>query len=78
MMIEQKLPVSPAVIADTTISELLDKWPETAVAFQKYNMACVGCVVAPFYTVADAISIYSLDREQFLNELALLMALGLT
>lgn len=61
--------VTPKLIAESVISDLLERWPETAVLFNKYNMACVGCVVAPFYTVDDAISIYGLKREAFLAEL---------
>lgn len=57
-------------IAEMIIADLLERWPETAVVFNKYNMACIGCVVAPFYTIEAAISIYGLNRQQFLNELA--------
>jgi hybrid cluster-associated redox disulfide protein len=70
-MIEQQFPVDVEEIANTTISDLLERWPGTAVVFQKHNMACIGCAVAPFYTIEDAVSIYNLDREQFLHELAL-------
>ena len=52
------------------ISEVLDQWPATADVFHKHDMACVGCVVAPFYTVADAASIYSLSLSEFANELS--------
>lgn len=52
-----------------TIEELLHRWPQTAELFQDYQMACVGCVMAPFYSVLDAISIYDLDEEPFLNDL---------
>lgn len=57
-------------IAEMIISDLLERWPETAAIFHKYNMACVGCVVAPFYTIEAAISIYGVNRDQFLRELA--------
>lgn len=69
-MMEQNSPPSQEQIAEILISELLERWPETAVVFQKHNMACVGCVVAPFYSIEAAISIYGLNREQFLAELA--------
>jgi hybrid cluster-associated redox disulfide protein len=73
VMMEQKSPITREQIAETLISELLERWPATAVVFQKHNMACVGCVVAPFYAIEVAISIYNLDREAFLNELALVI-----
>ena len=68
---QQETAITKEQIAETLISELLEKWPATAVIFQKHNMACVGCVVAPFYSIEVAISIYGLEREPFLNELAL-------
>ena len=71
-IMEQESPVTKEQIANMIISELLEKWPETAVLFKKHNMACLGCVVAPFYSVDDAISIYGLARDPFLNELVLL------
>lgn len=52
-----------------TLEELFQRWPETAVIFQRHQMACVGCVVAPFYTVTDAIEVYGLEKAQFLHEL---------
>ena len=57
-------------LAKTTLEELFQRWPETAVVFQRHQMACVGCVVAPFYTVADAANVYGLDEAAFLEELA--------
>ncbi len=52
-----------------TLEELFQRWPETAVIFQRHQMACVGCAVAPFYTVADAAQVYRLDPDAFIAEL---------
>ncbi|WP_420628055.1 hypothetical protein [Candidatus Leptofilum sp.] len=65
--------ITTELIAEKMISDLLERWPETAVLFKKHNMACVGCAVAPFYSVDDAITIYSLQRDEFLAELMLLI-----
>jgi hybrid cluster-associated redox disulfide protein len=62
MNISEKLP-------DMTIEAVLDGWPETAVVFQHYHLACVGCVMAPFCKVSDAINIYKLPSEQFIADL---------
>ncbi len=70
---EEKISVTQEQITELTIADLLRRWPKTAVLFQKHNMACVGCVVAPFYSVEDAISIYGLSRDVFLEELMQLM-----
>jgi hybrid cluster-associated redox disulfide protein len=60
----------PIRIGDLTIEALLQRWPQTAVVFHHHKMACVGCAVAPFYSVADAVRIYGLPLEPFLAELA--------
>ena len=52
----QKSPVTSEQIAEMIISDVLARWPETAVIFQKYNMACVGCVVAPFYELESPLA----------------------
>jgi hybrid cluster-associated redox disulfide protein len=57
-------------LAEMKISEVLAQWPATADVFHKHAMACVGCVVAPFYTIADAASVYSLPEETFIAELS--------
>ncbi|MFZ1396034.1 MAG: DUF1858 domain-containing protein [Candidatus Promineifilaceae bacterium] len=56
-------------LAELTLEELFQRWPETAVAFQRHQMACIGCVVASFYTVADAVRVYGLNPAEFLQEL---------
>ena len=47
-------------LSEMTIEEILVRWPETAVIFQEYAMACVGCAVAPFCTVKDAAHDYDI------------------
>lgn len=61
-------------LPETTITDLLQRWPETAVVFHRHKMACVGCAVAPFYTVADAAQIYGLSPEEFVAELVAMVA----
>ena len=56
-------------LAGLTLEDLFQRWPQTAVIFQRHQMACVGCVVAPFYTVADAANVYGLDAAEFVQEL---------
>lgn len=56
-------------LAEMTVAEVLVKWPQTTWVFHRHNMACVGCAVAPFYTIADAADIYHLSLDQFLAEL---------
>ena len=54
---------------DMNIAEVLEQWPETAVVFLERRMACPGCAMAPFGTVADAARHYELDADAFVAEL---------
>ena len=59
-----------SILADLTIAELLNRWPEIAPVFHRYGMACVGCALESFCSVTDAAETYGLPLEQFLAELA--------
>ena len=56
-------------IAEMTVEAFLTRWPETAEVFNRHNMACVGCPVAPFYTVTEAAEVYNLSPAEFIEEL---------
>lgn len=52
-----------------SVAELIERRPESIRVFMQYRMACVGCDIAPFETVAEALAIYGVDREQFAQDL---------
>jgi hybrid cluster-associated redox disulfide protein len=52
-----------------TISEILDRWPEIIPIFINRRMACVGCSLADFMTLEDALEIYHLNMESFIEEI---------
>ncbi len=56
------------------ITDVLERWPQTADVFHNHAMACVGCAVAPFYSICDAAMVYRLPLEEFINEM--LAAIG--
>jgi hybrid cluster-associated redox disulfide protein len=66
--------VTTETLAEMMIEDVLTKWPETAVVFQKHSMACVGCAVANFYSIADAANVYGVPDAQFLAELMAVIA----
>lgn len=51
-----------------SITDILDRWPEVIPVFLNHKMACVGCSLADFMTLEDALDIYLLDKEQFIEE----------
>ena len=54
---------------DMTVAEVLEAWPETVKVFQALKTACVGCVMAPFDTLADVARIYELDLDMIVEAL---------
>lgn len=58
-----------AALSDLTVSEVLDRFPQTIPVFLEHEMACVGCAMASFETVREAVAIYRLDPDRFVDEL---------
>jgi hybrid cluster-associated redox disulfide protein len=54
---------------EMTVAEVLETWPETVEVFQALKTACVGCVMAPFDTLADVARIYELELDMVLEAL---------
>jgi hypothetical protein len=61
--------VTPEAIGELTIERLLNGWPQTAEVFQRHHTACIGCTMALFCRVFDAIDTYHLSPQPFLAEL---------
>ncbi len=52
------------------VSEVLKRWPASATVFVRRCMACVGCAMAPFDTLADAAAAYGMNPGDLLREIA--------
>lgn len=60
------MPVSQLIYdPDMPLSDLMERWPETAAVFEAYDMLCVACLVGPFHTVADACLEHNVDPAAF-------------
>lgn len=55
--------------AELSVAETLERFPQTIPVFLHRRMACVGCAVTAFETLADAATIYGIDLTQFLADL---------
>lgn len=55
---------------DITMADLIDGWPSAAPVLARHGMACVGCLMARFETIAEATAAYGVDSEAFLQEIA--------
>ena len=51
------------------IAEVLERWPPTLAVFLHRRMACPGCAMAPFMTVAEAAACYGVPPAELLAEL---------
>lgn len=49
-----------------TVAELLEQWPACANVLNDMRMACVGCELSAFETLADAARVYGADERQLL------------
>jgi hybrid cluster-associated redox disulfide protein len=52
-----------------SVAELLDEHPEAIATFLRHRMACVGCTMSDFDTIADAARSYGLVRAGFMAEI---------
>ncbi len=59
----------PQLEAHMIVAVVLARWPETIPVFLHHRMACVGCAIAPFETLAEVTAIYHLDLACFMAEL---------
>jgi len=54
---------------DQPVKEIIARWPATARVFIGRKMACVGCTMAPFQTLAAAARAYHLSEASLLAEM---------
>ncbi len=57
-----------------TVAELLATCPQAVLVFTKHGMACVGCDLSSFDTLAMAAATYGLSWETFAAELAAVLS----
>lgn len=54
---------------DLILEDVMKIWPATIEVFLRHKMLCVGCMVNPFHTIADACMEYELDEQDLMEEL---------
>ena len=58
-----------AALTELTVAELLARWPQAIPVFLRHQMACVGCTMSTFETLADVTAIYDIHLPHFVGEL---------
>lgn len=57
-----------------TMDEIMRTWPETIRVILDHRLLCVGCPIAGFHTVDDAIREHEIDGDRFRVELLSVIA----
>ncbi len=57
------------ITEEMTIREVIDKYPETAMVFSKYNIGCIGCIAASFERVKDIAGVHGTDVKALIKDL---------
>lgn len=61
--------MSPTEMRGMIVADVMERWPATVQVFNARRMACPGCVMSPFMTVADAAASYNLDEAELAEAL---------
>ena len=51
------------------MDDIMHRWPATIRVIMRYRLLCVGCPVAAFHSVDDAIREHQIDGMRFRKEL---------
>ena len=54
---------------ETSVNDLIRKWPQVIPVFIQFHMACVGCSLSAFETLEDAAKTYAIDPQHFIQRL---------
>jgi hybrid cluster-associated redox disulfide protein len=55
------------ITPETSVSELVHLHPQVIPVFLRHQMACVGCSMSAFDTLADAARAYAISADDFLG-----------
>lgn len=54
---------------DMSMDEIMQIWPASIRTILDYGLLCVGCPIASFHTVDDAVREHGIPEEEFRNAL---------
>ena len=61
--------MKPALHEDMTMDEIMREWPATIRVVLAHGMMCVGCPIASFHTIEEAVKEHSIDGDRFRFEM---------
>jgi len=57
------------VTKDMSISNILEKHPESAAVFMKHGFHCLGCMAAQFETLEQGAQAHGVDADMLIKEI---------
>ena len=57
------------LLDDMSMDEIMREWPATIRVVLDHGMLCVGCPIASFHTIDDAVREHSLDGDSFRHDI---------
>ena len=61
--------IAQPIRLNALILEVVESYPQTVAVFNDLNMACPGCHISPFHTIADSAREYGLQSDILLQAL---------
>ena len=52
-----------------SIEEIVRKYPETRITFERFGLGCVGCQAALFESIEQGAEVHGIDVESLINDL---------
>ncbi|MFC2016019.1 DUF1858 domain-containing protein [Chloroflexota bacterium] len=65
---KQKL-YADAITSESMVQEVILRHPQTIAVFNQHRLACPGCYISPFHTIADTAREHALPVEPLLADL---------
>ncbi|MFC0239668.1 DUF1858 domain-containing protein [Rhodopseudomonas telluris] len=60
----------------SVVEDVMREWPATIRTFLDFKLACVGCPIATFHTLADSCHEHGIEEATFLSALRAVVALA--
>jgi len=57
------------ITKDMSIGEVVRKHPETAIAFRKHGMGCIGCIAARYESIEAGAEAHGIDVDALIKDI---------
>ena len=57
------------ITKDMSITEIVQKYPQTVDVFMKHGMGCLGCAAARFENLAQGAMVHGVDADKLVDDL---------